>query len=107
MPSDSGSRRAASGGALERRKTASASRTTTAATTRSVLRVRLFIHDGRERPSGITLTFRTSSLARDWILLEFSTDTNAATGDVHLSIPGCKTLLLHGYVVASGLDRNR
>ena len=40
MPSDSGSRRAASGGALERRKMARASTSRTAATMRSVLRVR-------------------------------------------------------------------
>src|ERR1700758_5655753 len=41
MPSDSGSRRAASGGAFERRKTARASNKTPPATTKSVLRVRL------------------------------------------------------------------
>src|SRR6266567_7182663 len=49
MPSDSGSSRAASGGAFERRNTATARRTRTAATTRSVLRVRLFIA-GRRSP---------------------------------------------------------
>ncbi len=48
MPSDSGSRRAASGGALERRKMATASRSRTAATIQSVLRVRLCI-EGRQR----------------------------------------------------------
>src|ERR1017187_3186407 len=41
MPSDSGSRRAASGGALERRKMATARRSRTAASIQSVLRVRL------------------------------------------------------------------
>ena len=52
MPSDSGSSRAASGGALERRKMATANNTRTAATTKSVLRVRLFIppvRDDRQR----------------------------------------------------------
>jgi hypothetical protein len=46
IPSDSGSRRAASGGAFERRKMATASKSRTAATTQRVLRVRLFIGTG-------------------------------------------------------------
>src|ERR1700733_10085765 len=50
MPSDSGSRRAASGGALERRKTATASRTMIPATINSVRRVRLCIRTGRACP---------------------------------------------------------
>src|ERR1700739_1319603 len=53
MPSDSGSRRAASGGALERRKTATASKRTTAATTRSVLRVRLCMNKGSLRETSL------------------------------------------------------
>src|SRR5450631_4169008 len=56
MPSDSGSRRAASGGALERRKMATAKNSRTAATTESVLRVRRCIPSGQEQPSGLTLT---------------------------------------------------
>src|SRR5208282_5903252 len=47
MPSDSGSRRAASGGALERKKTARATRTRRAATIKSVLRVRRLMRCGR------------------------------------------------------------
>src|ERR1035437_300246 len=50
MPSDSGSRRAASGGAFERRKTAAARTTRTAATIQSVLRVRLFMKEPSEIP---------------------------------------------------------
>src|ERR1700756_4300632 len=59
MPSDSGSRRAASGGALERKNTATASNSRTAATIRSVLRVRLCIRQGADDPSETTLTPQT------------------------------------------------
>ena len=50
MPSDSGSRRAASGGAFERRKIAAARKAITAATIHSVLRVRLFIKGRQKYP---------------------------------------------------------
>jgi hypothetical protein len=50
MPSDSGSRRAASGGAFERRKIATAKNSRTAATIQSVLRVRLFIMSRQKYP---------------------------------------------------------
>src|ERR1700722_2066190 len=56
IPSDSGSRRAASGGALERRKMARASRSRTAATMRSVLRVRRPMEDLMREASGLSVT---------------------------------------------------
>ena len=51
MPSDSGSRRAASGGALERRNTATASRSRTAPTIQSVPLARRFMRGRQEYPN--------------------------------------------------------
>ena len=67
MPSDYGSRRAASGGALERRKTATARRSRTAANIQSVLRVRRCMKGRQEEritPGWIGLLMRLIHVRR-------------------------------------------
>src|SRR5271157_1357973 len=106
MPSDSGSKRAASGGALERRKMATARRTRTAATMRSVLRVRRCISAVRitvplrEEPSCVFRRLTRLLLCR--FLLKLRVQVNRAAGDVEGLGPVGKALLLDDNFMAAG-----